>query len=40
MMIGGIEIFLPLSPGEAEICVVDETTTEGQLVETVKEGLE
>jgi hypothetical protein len=26
LMIGGIEIFLPLIPKEAEICVVDEAT--------------
>jgi hypothetical protein len=41
IMIGGIEIFLPLAQGEAEICVADATTTEGQLAETVREeGLE
>jgi hypothetical protein len=27
MMIGGIEIFLPLAQGKAEICVADATTT-------------
>jgi hypothetical protein len=40
IMIGGIEIFLPLAQEEAEICVVDATTTEGQLAETVTEELE
>jgi hypothetical protein len=42
LMIGGIEIFLPLAQEEAEICVADATTTEGQLAETVREeeGLE
>jgi hypothetical protein len=36
-MIGGIEIFLPFSQEEAEICVADATTAEGQLAETVRE---
>jgi hypothetical protein len=27
LMIGGIGIFLPLSPKEAKICVADTTTT-------------
>jgi hypothetical protein len=40
LMIGGIEILLPLSQEEAEICVVGATTTEGQLAKTVKEELE
>jgi hypothetical protein len=41
LMIGGIQIFLPFSRGEAKICVADATTTEeGQPVGTVKEGLE
>jgi hypothetical protein len=41
MMIGGIEIFLPLSPEEAEIYVTDATTTEEQSVVTIrKEELE
>jgi hypothetical protein len=37
IMIGGIEIFLPLAQEEAEIWVADATTTEEQLVETVRE---
>jgi hypothetical protein len=41
LMIGGIQIFLPFSQGEAEICVADAATTEaGQLAETVREELE
>jgi hypothetical protein len=41
MMIGGIQVFLPLAQGEVEICVADAATTEGQLAETVRgEGLE
>jgi hypothetical protein len=40
MMIGGIEIFLPLAQEEEEICVVGATTTEEQSAETVKEELE
>jgi hypothetical protein len=40
LMIGGIEIFLPLAQEEAEICVADAATTEGQLAETVREELE
>jgi hypothetical protein len=34
LVIGGIEIFLPRSKGEASICVAD-ATTKGQQVETV-----
>jgi hypothetical protein len=41
MMIGGIEIFLPLAQEEAEIWVADAATTEEQLTATVREeGLE
>jgi len=40
LMIGGIRIFLPLSPKEAEICVADVATAEGQPTKTVKEELE
>jgi hypothetical protein len=41
IMIGGIEIFLPLSPEEEEIYVANEAATaEEQSVETVKEELE
>jgi hypothetical protein len=42
LMIGGIQIFLPLSLEEAKVCVADEATTsrERQLAETVKEELE
>lgn len=42
LMIGGIEIFLPLSPEEAKVCVADEaaTTGERQPTMTVKEELE
>jgi hypothetical protein len=40
LMIGGIEVFLPLTQEEAETCIVDVATTEGQLAETVAEGLE
>jgi hypothetical protein len=36
LVIGGIEIFLPRSQGEASICVAD-ATTKGQQVETVIE---
>jgi hypothetical protein len=36
LIIGGIEIFLPRSQGEASICVVD-AATKGQQVETVME---
>jgi hypothetical protein len=39
-MIGGIEIFLPFSQEEEEICVADAATTVGQPAETVKEELE
>jgi hypothetical protein len=37
LMIGGIEIFLPLAQEEAEICVADAATTEEQSAETVRE---
>jgi hypothetical protein len=40
IMIGGIDIFLPLAQEEAEICVADAATTGGQLDETIAEGLE
>jgi hypothetical protein len=41
LMIGGIEIFLPFSQEEAEVCVVDAATAEaGQPAETVREALE
>jgi hypothetical protein len=42
LMIGGIEIFLPLIPEEAEIYVAEETTTtiEGQIALNFKEELE
>jgi hypothetical protein len=42
LMIGGIGIFLPLSPKEAKFSVVDEATKtrETQPAETVKEELE
>jgi hypothetical protein len=40
-MIGGIQVFLPHSLGEAEIYVADATIAEaGQLAETVREALE
>jgi hypothetical protein len=35
LIIGGIEIFLPLSPVEARVCVADAATTERQPVVTV-----
>jgi hypothetical protein len=35
-MIGGIEVFLPLAQGEAEICVADAATAEEQSVVTVR----
>jgi hypothetical protein len=38
-MIGGIQVFLPHSIGEAEIFVAHAATEVGQLVETVKEEL-
>jgi hypothetical protein len=37
LIIGGIEIFLPLSPVEAKTCVADAATAEGQPAETVME---
>jgi hypothetical protein len=38
LMIGGIQIFLPYSPVEVNVCVADATiATEGQPTETVKE---
>jgi hypothetical protein len=37
LMIGGIKVFLPYSPVEASMCVVDAATTERQLVVTVEE---
>jgi hypothetical protein len=40
IMIGGIEIFLPLAQEEAEIWVADTAKTEGQLAEIVAEELE
>jgi hypothetical protein len=41
LMIGGIQIFLPLAQGEAEICVADAATAEvGQPAGTVREALE
>jgi hypothetical protein len=39
-MIGGIQVFLPLSQEEAEIYVAGAATTEEQSAETVKEELE
>jgi hypothetical protein len=36
-MIGGIQIFLPLSPVEARVCVADAATGERQPVVTVRE---
>ena len=36
LVIGGIEIFLPRSQGEASMCVVD-AATKGQQFETVME---
>jgi hypothetical protein len=40
LMIGGIQIFVPFSKEEVEICVVDVATEAGQPSETVKEALE
>jgi hypothetical protein len=40
IMIGGIEVFLPLAQEKGKICVADAATTGGQLAETVAEGLE
>jgi len=37
LIIGGIQIFLPGSPVEVRVCVVDVAAIERQLVETVKE---
>jgi hypothetical protein len=37
LMIGGIETFLPLNPGEAKLCVVYDIVEERQATETVKE---
>lgn len=36
IMIGGIEIFLPLSLEEAEVCIADAATAEEQSAMTVK----
>lgn len=36
IMIGGIEIFLPLSLEETEVCIVDAATAEEQSAMTVK----
>ena len=35
LMIGGIEIFLPLRSVEVRACITEGATVEGQLVETV-----
>jgi hypothetical protein len=40
LMIGGIEVFLPLAQEEVEIWVADVATAEGQSTEPVKEKLE
>jgi hypothetical protein len=40
LIIGGIQIFLPSSQGEASICVADAASREGQPVETVIEEKE
>jgi hypothetical protein len=37
LIIGGIEIFLPLSPIEARECVAEGATTEGQSYMNVRE---
>jgi coenzyme F420-reducing hydrogenase beta subunit len=37
LMIGGIQVFLPLAQEEAEICVADAATTEEQSVVTIRE---
>jgi hypothetical protein len=37
LIIGGIQIFLPGSPVEARVCVVDVAAKERQLAETIKE---
>jgi len=43
VVIGGIQVLLPISQEESEICIADveaATTRERQLAETVKEELE
>jgi hypothetical protein len=41
LMIGGIKVFLPYSPIEAKVCVVEAGTEDRQPAETVtEEGME